>query len=297
MRVAAFDHQRKSLGILSALQAAGHRIVDRPPADLLLVDHDSAPPRAQLIDAFHADGTTVVMYPHGARPTFQYAGILEPDQRIRGQLVHGPGIADIYRIVGCPHEPHVVGWTYSPTVPFHAPRKIRRVLFAPHHPFGNGTMCEYERTLNADVARRLAALDVEVTVQMYGSPETNGVPTVGRWRYVPSSLDLDWRHIDQADAVIGDGTIAYLAIARGKPTVMVGNARQVYADDMVTPVDRWPDIAAALRYPVDTTAGPLDHMLELARAGTTEVNEWKERMIGPPLSRSLLVRTLESLAR
>lgn len=296
LRVAVFDHQGKSRGLIAALLAEGHEIVSALPVDVLLVDCDYAATRRALIDIAHPAGATILVYQHGAHT--DVAAILQHgrDSRVTGVLVHSEGLADANRMMGDPAPQHVIGWSYSDLLPFSPPAVIRRVLFAPRHPFGDGTIADIDLALNRDVADRLAALDVHVTVQSYLSPARNGFPLRPGWEHVPSDLSLSWQQIDRADAVISHSTPAYLAVARGKPTVMLGQD-EPFRTDAGDPIEGAAPVQADHRYPLDTADAPLADLLEAARVGGPDIDSWKTRFVGEPMDSAALAATVERLHR
>ena len=135
------DHHRESARLVEALVRAGHILVPGPPADLLLIDLD--PPEfgyRQFIDRFADQGAKVLLYPHGAGPLLVYDGLYEPYERVDGNLVIGPGQAELMRRMEYPHPTHAIGWTLCEQRPFRPAADVRNVLFAPTHPNGDGSM-------------------------------------------------------------------------------------------------------------------------------------------------------------
>lgn len=284
MNFAACDTQLKSRLLALSLLERGHVMTPAAHADVLLVDIDDpdAPHRGDLIAQAKANDALVLLYPHGAVPTGTYDGYYEPDPRIDAQLVHGPGIADVVAAAGIDRPCHVIGWSYSPHVEFRPPWHVERVLFGPLHPFGSGQISDDQQDLNRQVFDALMGLpDVEVAVQLFGSPGLNGLPVPWHVNWIPSTLKLDWAAIDQADLVIAEGTLAMLALARGKPVVWFGSdtARE---DENARPRRAGCPYTVAPRFPIDFADGPLPVLVEKARAGSREVDEWTAQFVGGP---------------
>src|SRR4051794_41649121 len=120
LRIAVWDHGRKSYPYLGALQAAGHEIVRDGEADVLLMDAD--PPylaHKTLLDRYSEMGAKILLYPHaGGGPMLSYDGVWEPDPRVYANLVTGLGQAEFLRRIGYPSPTHVVGWTFCNMLPF-----------------------------------------------------------------------------------------------------------------------------------------------------------------------------------
>jgi hypothetical protein len=282
----AFDHQGKSRMLCRTLLDAGWAHTEPEQADVLLIDIDDpdAPGRGDLISRSHG---LVVLYPHGALPT--YLGFYKPEERIDIQLVHGSHTVWMLENLGLWRVVKAVGWSYSPWVDYQPPAKVDRVLFGPIHPYGSGELDEPYKRENARVFAALQELDVEVTVQMFGSAQTNGLPEPLGAVAVRSSLLVDWRWVDQADLVVAEGTLACLALARGKPVVMFGQSLP-QLDEHDRPKTgvtvRFP------RYPVDFDDGLLP---ELFAAACADVGGWwRDGFVGGPFNTDAFLDVLEA---
>lgn len=288
MNFCAYDHQGKARFLTSALLAHGHQPTRASAADLLLLDIDDpdAPIRGDLIDACPG---AVLLYPHDALPT--YHGFYEPDPRISGQLVHGPGTASLIDALGLERSVHVLGWSYSPVVPFAAPKRVERVLFGPIHPCGSGALDDVYRDENRRVFDALRALDLELTVQMFGTPGMNGLPAPWQVRFVESSLAVDWMEIDRADLVVADGTFACLALARGKPVIMFGQSLPSLDGHDRPRLDGNARVRVPC-YPVDFADGPLP---DLFAAACADIGAgWREEYVGGPFDPAAFADLAES---
>ena len=296
---AVFDHQRKGRALGQALQDAGHLSVDTPRADVLLIDFDApyAHPRPQLIEECVEHGGIVLVYPHGAYPTCQYGSSLTADPRVTAQLVQGPGIAEVYRRLGMTVPVHVVGWYYCPLLPFQPVEKIRRVLFCPAHPSGVGYLCDEMKAENARVFETLLAFGAELQVTLLGTPEMNGLWYEPNVVYRASDLNLQWGDIDQADLVVAEGTKAYLAVARGKPVVMLAQDYAPRGDLDPSPIPGWDELCPMMKYPLafDDLDSFFHEQATVACAGSAEVTEWRARMIGEPWQPAEFVQLVERL--
>src|SRR4051794_22205278 len=142
LKIAVKDHLGKSHAIASALQRAGHRLVgsDAVP-DVLLIDGE-APVFGyrKLIDRYKDMGAAVGIYPPRPNVATAHDGLYEPYERVDGQLVVGPGHAEVLRRLEYPHPTHTIGWSLCEQAPFRVTDAVRHVLFAPTHPSGFGTL-------------------------------------------------------------------------------------------------------------------------------------------------------------
>ncbi len=283
MNFHVLDHQGKSRMLVDTLLAAGHTHTAAGHADLLLIDIDDpdAPRRGRLIDQCQG---TVVLYPHGATPT--YHGFYEPDDRIDVQLVHGVGTAKLVADLDLDRKIIDAGWTFSPMLPF-APTEGKRVVFGPTHPYGSGKLDDQYRNLNGRVYRALKASGLDLKVQMFGLAANNGLPHGASCHR--SSLMLDWSLIDKADVVVADGTFASLAMARGKPVVMFGQDLEVTDEHnrpQTGPIVRLP------RYPVDFDDGDLAGLIDKACRGVGE--DWRKQFVGVPFDSMAFLHSVEN---
>lgn len=298
MRFACFDHGGKSFYLVQQLLAAGHTSAERlEDTDIALLDCDWpwAGNRPGLIQAATDAGAKVVLYPHGGMPTvFNYDGIAEPHPGVSMRLEHGTGSLDIAAAFGMNGElrQQATGWLYCPTEPFAPADTPRRVLFAPMHPnieaataATNGR--DIAPALNQQVYRDLLALDLdELVVSVVGPPHMSGLWPHPRAKLVQNkAMSLVASHellvASKCDAVVAAGTFAALAVALGKPTVMLGQGDW---SDYVGGVYRRADHADAYqdlaRYPLDVGDGDLGELLARACAGDAAAAEWRARFVG-----------------
>jgi len=96
--------------------------------------------------------------------------------------------------------------------------------------------------------------------------------------------------------VIGHQTFAYLAVARGKPTLMmredlpphtVSHGQTVYAQS-------WEKYADLMMYPLDILAGEPAELIRRACQGDAAAAAWRERFVSTPWDAKKFVTILES---
>lgn len=265
--------------------------------DVLVADIDAPqafPDKHRIIASHVQRGGRVVMYPHGANVLFGFDGV-HPVELPFVQLVHGEGHKRVMEQFGFPNPIEVVGWSYSETAPFRPPDDVRDVLLAPIHPYAIEEHTPAEIVAdNRRVFDEFIRLDCGKTVRYIGSPAANGLTTPDGYTPVAASLGLDHSDIDRADVVIADGTYAFLALARGKPTVMIsdGDGLTNRPDGTLARAANRDSYADFVRYPLVVGDAPLPELIERACAGSPEIDEWKRLFVGGPLDVRRLARTL-----
>lgn len=123
---------------------------------------------------------------------------------------------------------------------------------------------------------------------------------------VPAGEFVEWHSgrknnstvdMDAADVVVSHQTFAWMAVALGKPTVMMGEdvpPRSGNSDAGFCYVKHWDDYKADLMFPLDILNGDPEEIIAKAAAGDPAVEEWKARLIGEPFDGPAFVEKLES---
>jgi hypothetical protein len=285
VKVAFFEYSGKGARLASALTAAGHELVD-DAGDVAIVDLDHPDTGGALVERHER----VVTYPHGANPILEWDG-RPPHPNIRLHLVHGPGHAAVFGLYGHPVPAVAVGFTYCDVVTPAYPEP-HRVLFAPAHPMDDGTIDPGLRAANAAALDTLLASGLDLTVRCWGRRSDWGLPDIDEgaryftWR---DGGTLDTSDIDAADLVVADGTVAALAVARGRPTLFVGSHV-----DLGFP--RWGRYGNYFRYPYDIADAPLNELLPLLRWPNAAINRWRDQFVGGPFDADLAVALIEAVA-
>jgi hypothetical protein len=159
-------------------------------------------------------------------------------------------------------------------------------------------MADSRRELNGEVFARLLKGPWRLTVRHIGTLEQNGLWEVDGVEYVNGRLRAETAEIDVTDAVVaGDGTFPTLAMARGVPTVMYGQATLAWGlpgEKLVPPrrADRYMDY---IRYPFDAFDGPLDEIVHAAARSEAPIADWKRRFVGRPFDPRAFVALIERL--
>ena len=294
------DHGGKAMKFAIALHQAGHKLVETGPADLFLIDLD--PPLfgyREMIDAHKEMGAKVLLYPHGAAPALEYDGLYEPYEAVDGRLVIGPGHSEFLRRIDYHAPAPAIGWSLCDILPFRARRDVRKVLFAPLHPSGFGTIADEYRQANAETYARLLEGPWDLTVRHLGTLEQNGLWHADGVKFVQGTMDNGYGEIDIADAVVaGEGTFPSLAIARGVPTVIYAQtlpATYGVPGEQSVPLLRADRYRDYVRFPFDVADGRLDEVLHAAARSEEPIADWKRRFIGEPFDAQRFVALMERM--
>jgi hypothetical protein len=297
------DHQNKSRAYREALARAGYLFTERELVNGLRFILSDADWRQTTMANAAGLRTPVFLYPHAARPMVQYDGCVEP-QPVRCMFTQAPGGKELMKIIGYPNPVEVTGWAYSEVRSFRPVKKVERVLFAPIHPNANGYLNQVDKDLNRRTYRALYDMcqktGAQLSIRLIGTQTGNGLDNV------PTGDFVEWHQgrknnttadMDTADVVVAHQTFAYLAVALGVPTVMMGEdvpPRSGNSDAGFCYVAHWDDYKADLMYPLDILQGDPADTIAKACEGSDAVEEWKARYIGKPFDGPAFVAKLES---
>jgi len=298
-----YNHQNKSLAMINALQAAGWEwTAQAGHADMVFSDSD-VPSRVRSLESFRRRGKKIFIVPHAARPNLfndfeGYPSYLH----VAAEFVAAAGHIEIQKRAGVRHNFEVIGWYLCPIQSFQPRPQAKKILFAPIHPNGNLSLPQVDRQINIDTFKRLLPLveagEIELTVRFLRGLERNGLWLVDGVTYIEAQPDQAYIQIDQADRVVSHQTFAHIAVARGVPTVMMGESvpPRIGCDERnnfqyILHFDRYKDL---LMFPLDILAED-DTLALFQRAirDDCEIADWRTRMIGEPFDPGGFVRTVE----
>ena len=300
MKVAVKDHLGQAQPLLRALAAAGHEVSPDGPTDLFLIDLD--PDKfgfRDMIDFYRECGAVVLQYPHGAPlSTLAYDNIYSPYEGVDGQLTHGQGEVDYFHLLEVERPARIMGWQICRQFEFRATEHPRRVVFAPTHVNGDGSLDEERRATNGAMFRQLLEGDWDLVVRYIGDLDRAGLWKDGRvFRYVAGRFDMTTVEIDAADCVVAAaGTYPCMAIARGVPTIMYGQfSAAMYGlageeAQALRSLEKYRDL---VRYPYDAEDGPLDAMIYEACQSEEPIRPWRETWLGAPFDGPAFVAMVE----
>jgi hypothetical protein len=307
----AFNHQEKANPFIRALWERGYHRSDNHhvgrKVDFVLLDQAIHPSRRAWLEDFALGGTDLFfVYPHTARPNL-VNDIWPESERVTAHFVSAPGHVEVMRAYGYEKPLHVIGWSLCPIERFEPRPEPRRVLFAPIHE----RCAKVDMDVNRAAFDRLLPLvrsgDIQLTVRYYRARGGHGLAGSGLAEYRHPGIEYtcvealapDWEPIDAADVVVGHQTFAWLAVARGVPTIMMAEdmpAHLIPKGEAEMYPRNWDRYCHLLAYPLDLLACPPSETLSLLRravASDREIAGWKERMIGEPFDEEAFVSALE----
>jgi len=303
------EHMHKGKAYKEALQRRGYTHTERLTGNscgMVFLDHDinatGAGRRKQVYMAYEQD-IPLFLYPHSARPNIMY-DIWKPWPATAASFVIAEGHAEVLRRIGYPRPLEITGWTYTDIRPFKAkrPRKKIKVLFAPIHPISSGYLIEIDRELNFNIFKMLINMpDVDLTVRYLGTLEENKLWPCRKARYINGNPDGTTAEIEQADIVISAYTHAYMAVALGKPLLMMGEHTRPHAGNHLWTGwgEQWEKYKDYMNFPFNVCDTDFDSakalkMMRKAMAGSKEVEAWKQLFIGEPFNPDYFVDRVET---
>jgi hypothetical protein len=298
-----YSHQNKAKVLVNALRESHYIPTARVSiAQFALTDTDHKS-RWPSLKNFQRVGKKIFLYPHAARPNvFNDFDGYPIYPHITAGFVAACGHVEVIRRICINYPLEVIGWYLCPMKPFQPRENYRKVLFAPIHPNNNGTLSSIDRKVNIDTFKILLALveagEIELTVRYLRKMDTGGIWEVPNVKYIQGQPDQSYKEIDEADLVVSHQTAAWIAIARGVPTVMMGEnipprvgCEELGDFHIAKSFEKYREL---LMYPYDilTEKEPLS-LFRRAIASDTEIADWKRRMVGEPFEPKVFIRTVE----
>ncbi len=179
-------------------------------------------------------------------------------------------------------------WIYSPIKPFQPSSQLRKILFAPIHPNGNSWLSKIDIDLNRRTYEILLEVcqrkGIELHIRYIGQLTDQGLYPHHFPKFMQAVPDLTHNILNDYDLVVGHQTFAFISVAVGKPTLMMGewNApRNGKSDASVVTVTSWDKYKDLVMFPLDIldTLKPEKLMLEACKSDDM-IRDWKQSMIG-----------------
>lgn len=284
----AVQNKDSGKAYVEALLSAGYGQVGKLSlADFLLYDVER-PNRHESYREYLANHCGFI-YPHAPYSSyFHWDGIYSP-LPVECNFVVAPGAKRALESIHYPYRVEVAGFSHCTTKPF-VPTSGRKALLIVPRPMNGGRyVCEELHTGLRNVFSFLmlhAGEFEQITVQHTPDHwEKLGLPPYGKFEYTTN----DPRHetypaqyitdlVDQHDLVFGIGTAAYIALARGKPTIMWGNDLTPRTSSHLA--QHAENYMNDLRYPLDFEKMSLDEIMEATQTESPAVTRWKAENIG-----------------
>jgi hypothetical protein len=281
MRFFINHYQLKSEPYRQAMLDAGHT-EDSINPDVVLYDrdwliHNDNHPRPEILRYPNAK---VMIYPHSALPPWWYDGLVPLQDYVKCVFVIGEGQKRAMKIIAPNARVETTGWPWSRVSCFQA-NEIHNILFAPIHPAG-GRLRPEAIEANQAIMQDLKKLDkskYKVTIRFIESRIRQGLDRDASFTWIRGVPDNSTTDIDNADVVIAEGTMMYLAAARGKPVIGINQhlpCRANKMSDRYVP-HNWDKYGQDIAYPINYGDAPL---LELFERAMKEQTQWRKDFIG-----------------
>jgi hypothetical protein len=291
VRVTFYGYGDKGLMVAAALVDAGHELAP-DGGEVAVVDFDW---RGDVA----ARHERVVVYPHGGNPLLCWDGQYPPHPNTRLMLTHSRGHAQVMQAYGYSKPLASVGWCYSELAPQRYDPDPRTLLFGPVHPTGHGYLSEDDARDNRRAMQAAKRTGLRVTVRCTGRPEDCGLRPDADVRWTTGG-SLRHDDIDKAGVVLAQGTLAFLAAARGAPLITFGSghppdlANGGPGDEPVRP-RHWEAYERFMRHPLDLDHGAMEGLVHKAVRPSPEVDHWRSKFI-EPFKPNLLAKMVERVA-
>ena len=297
------NHQLKGEAYRKSLLRVGYYpISSRKRASFLLTDRDVTKPAQHMIEEICERGHgACILYPHSASPpTVRWNGMYTPHPAISVVFVSAPGHKEIMQCYGFPHRVEVAGWSYSELREFTPSKELKKVLFAPIHPNHNGWLSDEDKELNRRTFEVLHYLSInlgfQLKVRYLMFLHQNGLGRVDGVEYVRGIPDLTIKEIEESDLIVSHETFAYLSVALGKPTLMMGEdvaPRLGHSPQLYKHAEDWDSYKHIMMYPLDILNTPDPQcLINKALISDESIREWKQRMIGTPFNSDFVNQTI-----
>ena len=296
-------HQNKENAFSEALRFRGwheSRYVRSRDVRFGLFDADWRPADIEALN-----GAPYFLYPHAARPMVQYDGCVKPRSDCRAMFVSADAGLYLMEKIGYPCEVVKVGWTLTKIRPFQPKAEAKKIVFAPIHPNANGWLSEVDKDLNrktyATLTKYAEETGASILVRFCRRIEDNGLgaeieaghPNV-IWKQ--ASPDGSTHDITTADLVVAHQTFAYMAVALGVPTVMMGEdipPRSGNSDAGFCFSEHFDDYKDYLMFPLDILNGDPAEIISRAISTGEDIADWRSRFIGEPFNAEFFVKSIE----
>src|SRR5690606_5552306 len=268
MKFKYFKYQHKGDVYRDALLSNGFTLDSKDP-DFILIDRDAYisnahEPRKQLL---MYPNVPVILYPHSPLPLWWYDGLVPLRDYIKCAFVIGEGQKIAMQKIEPRLRVETSGWGWSELVPFKKPERIRKVLFAPAHPT-QGLLRPEAKEANRAIFEELKNhKHLEVTVRYMGDLEAQGLEYDYRFKMVEGRASGRSVELERSDLVIAEGTMMYLAVARGKPTIGFGQQHTLRPNkdpDKYIP-HNWQKYGGDIAYPLNFGDAPFLQLVEQAQ--------------------------------
>lgn len=264
------------------LDAGWTWVANELDADFLLVDlnfKDGWRDGISIIEYADIYNKPIFMVPHGAKGYLFWDSVYDVDERLTGVFVQSDGEKEILEKGGFTPPVYATGFPWAPVKPYKF-QEGTEILFAPIHANKDGSWdyAEQWEEANRKAWEKIAPLSTFYNITVYADLGFD-IPLPKNVKYVQSELKMDKaiEMIEKADLVFAQETFAHLALAAGKPTVMIDD-RGYVQDDRERPSAYWPYYDP---YPVNLLSDlPVVNVLNQLMTEDQAIRSWRDRYIG-----------------
>jgi hypothetical protein len=288
------ERQDKSGAFLRTLAEHGYERVARwqDGARFMLRNMDT---RWQDLWAARRAGVRVFLHPHAVRMCCFWDGLYPVWPHTRCNFATSIGQKMVMEAYRYPIPVEVVGWPYTEIRPFEK-TSGDKVLFAPIHPNARGIgLTTEDKQTNLRAFEILKGMKVDLVVRYGRDLRRNGLKRDASVQYQEAKLMIEdsIQAIEQADVVIAHQTFAWLAVALGKPTIMMSENEAPH--NVKRAVRSWPKYRKILQYPLDIlNCKDPRALIEQACTSDEKIKVWRERFIGEPFDAQHFIARLEA---
>ncbi|KKL53421.1 hypothetical protein LCGC14_2275620 [marine sediment metagenome] len=301
-------HQHKDKAFVKALEVRDYArwpFMNFP--DLFFYDHEHGEYGYGInnqLDMVFQKKRPVFIVPHTGRAGYPYT-LREAWPHAVARFVFSEGSKKMYEMCKVPGPIEVIGWAWSAIYPFIEPNigEKMKILFCPIHPNENGFLHKIDRTVNHQTLRAMARMKnvADIKVRYLQALEHQGLWVEDGIEYVKGDPDGSLKEVGEADVVIGAYTLAYLSIARGKPTIMIGEHEKLHSGNTkqlmkwTNTEHLWKDY---VKYPynfeeVFYDADDVYKMIGEVLRYSEEVEAWSSLFVGDPFDPDKFVDIVE----
>lgn len=301
-------HQNKEAAFQQAMYLAGYkRVINLDTMiNVALFNLDSGPGGKgwdPKVEWCAQQRIPMFLFPHSARPMVQYDGIIKVHPKFRAMFVISEGAKKVMESFDFPIPCIPVGWPYSQIKPFEPCEDPKNILFAPIHPNNNGYLSPVDKDLNFKTFTRVHEFcqkaGLKLKVRYLRNFDDNGIgPYHPDVEYIHGKPDGSTVDIEQSDIIIGHQTFAYISVALGKPTLMMGEKetpRSGNSDTVLSEVRSWNKYKDLLKFPLDILGTKkIETILEEACTSDSKIKKWKELFIGEPFDDNKFIKEMKA---
>lgn len=283
-----FENKDAGKAYLDALRSADYgQVGELQDADFIIYDVER-PNRRETYSTF-LESHCGFIYPHTPYSSyFHWDGIYSP-LPVECNFVVAPGAKRALEAIGYPYRVEVTGFSHCEIKPF-SPTPGKRVLLVVPRPMNGGRyVCRELHTGLWNVYQFLLSHASEfehITIQHTPDHwEKLGLPICDKFEYLENNPRKDSNPslyitdlIDKYDLIFGIGTAAYIALARGKPTVMWGN--DLTPRTLSHMAQQPGKYMSYFRYPLDFEKMSFNEILETTQREDPKIKHWKADNIG-----------------